>query len=403
MDINLVMGRLLILDDDRQVSKTIKELAKAAGYEAQAFTEPQSFFAAIPEFNPTHIVLDLAMPELDGVEVMKELSRIHCKATIIIVSGLGQRVLNAAQLAAKESGLRVAGVLNKPFRITALRSLLSRYSGITNPALAVSPDEELSEAELQQAISENQVRVWYQPQIDCSTRELSGFEALVRIETDGKIITPNRFVPLAERSGYIQQLSDLVFEQAIKWFASEFKDTGIRLSLNTSPGLLANKSLPASLSQLCTTHGIEPAQIILEITETSAATNPSMALELLTQLRVKGFHLSIDDFGVGYSSLEQLARQPFSGLKIDKGFVIPLAQSEDSRKINTSLIALASALQLTSTAEGVEDEFSLNFLEQAGCGHAQGFYIAKPMPESEVLKWARDYHSNQRGRTGQNR
>lgn len=115
--------------------------------------------------------------------------------------------------------------------------------------------------------------------------------------------------------------------------------------------------------------------------------DPVAMLDLLTQFRLKGFHLSIDDFGVGYSSLIQLARLPFSELKIDKMFVISAPASEESRKITTAILGLAHNLGLRVTAEGVEDDWTLNFLCEIGCDHAQGHYIARAMKGQEFLTW----------------
>lgn len=385
-------GRLLVLDDDHQVSSTIREMAQAAGFKAQSCTAADEFFKQIQLFDPSHIILDLAMPGVDGVEVMRRLAQEQCHATIIIVSGLGEKVLNSAKTAADESGLRVAGVLPKPFRISALRNLLNSYTSPNHPNSRQKSTTELSQAELQDGLDNMRLVVFYQPQISCQDRSIKGFEALVRMkDVDGSLIPPDRFIQVAERTGLIHQLTQQVFAQAISWFADNLGSTNYTLSLNTSPSILANAQYPQTLANLCERYRLAPNRIKLEITETSTAENPSMALELMTQLRVKGFLLAIDDFGVGYSSLEQLVRQPFSELKIDKNFIVPLARSDESRRIAASLIALAKALKLTTTAEGVEDEQSLVFLAQAGCDQAQGYYIGRPMDPDSLKEWLKNY------------
>ena len=388
----LTTGRLLVLDDDHQVSSTIREMAQAAGFTAQSCTAADEFFKQVQQFDPTHIVLDLAMPGADGVEVMRRLAQEQCNATIIIVSGLGDKVLNSAKTAANESGLRVAGVLAKPFRISALRNLLNSYAGANDADKGAKSTTELTESELQDGLDNMRLVVFYQPQISCRDRSIKGFEALVRLKgKDGSLIAPDRFIPMAERTGLIHQVTQHVFAQAISWFADNLGSTNYTLSLNTSPSILADTQYPQTLATLCAKHRLAPSRIKLEITETSTAENPSMALELLTQLRVKGFLLAIDDFGVGFSSLEQLVRQPFSELKIDKNFIVPLARSDESRRIAASLIALAKALKLTTTAEGVEDEQSLSYLAQVGCDQAQGYYIGRPMDTESLKAWLKNY------------
>lgn len=392
----LTLGRLLVLDDDLQVGMTIREMAQAAGYQAKACTQAQVFFEEIQTFEPTHIVLDLAMPGLDGVEVMRQLAAQECYATLIIVSGLGEKVLNAAKTAADESGLRVAGVLPKPFRISALRTLLNDYRGAAPSAISPSREsKEVTAEQLQEALNEKRLVAYLQPQVSCSDRSIKGFEALVRWhDKDGSIILPDRFIGVAERSGLINELTQQVFESAIRWFSAHLGNTDYTLSLNTSPSSFADTEFPTTLTSLCIKHRLAPHRVKLEVTETSTAENPSGALELLTQLRVKGFALAIDDFGVGYSSLEQLVRQPFSELKIDKNFIIPLAKSEEAAKIVDALIGLAQALKLTITAEGVEDEQSLEILARAGCDYAQGFYIGRPMAPEQLLDWLKTYRQS---------
>ncbi|MGQ4277520.1 EAL domain-containing response regulator [Pseudidiomarina sp. E22-M8] len=386
-------GRLLVLDDDSQVSITIREMAQAAGYTAKSCTCTDDFFSLNSDFKPTHIVLDLAMPGLDGVEVMRRLAQENCAATIIIVSGLGEKVLNAAKTAADESGLRVAGILSKPFRISALRALISTYSNdLSNSTSQPTKLAEISIEQLKNALTEQRLEVHYQPQIGCRKRNIVGFEALARIRgKQNELIMPDRFISLAEREGLIHQLTLQVFEQAISWFADVMGGTDYTLSLNTSPSIFVDADFPSKLTELCISKGLAPHRIKLEVTETSTAKNASLALELLTQLRVKGFLVAIDDFGVGYSSTEQLVRQPFSELKIDKNFIIPIAHSEEAQKIAASLIALARALKLTTTAEGVEDERSLTLLADAGCDLAQGFFISRPIAPESILEWIKQF------------
>ena len=163
----LTTGRLLVLDDDHQVSSTIREMAQAAGFSAKSCTSPGEFFAQIPEFNPTHIILDLAMPAIDGVEVMRRLANQQCSATIIIISGLGEKVLNSARTAANESGLRVAGVLTKPFRISALRTLLNTYTTAPADKSNKKVTTELSQDELQDVLDNMRLQGCYQHKINC--------------------------------------------------------------------------------------------------------------------------------------------------------------------------------------------------------------------------------------------
>ncbi|HDZ10223.1 EAL domain-containing response regulator [Pseudohongiella sp.] len=385
-------GRLLVLDDDINVSATICAIADRAGFETQATTKAEEFFQLVMDWQPTHLIVDLVMPEVDGVETLHRLALSGHQGSVIVTSGLGGRVLEAASRAAEENGLRVSGVLPKPFTPAKLRSLLHQEPGDQKPPTAtvqyVSP---VSADMLATALAQKQLCVHYQPKIECTTEKVVGFESLVRWEHPERgMIFPDQFITLAERHGHIAELTRQVFDMSLAWFAANFLETDLKLAINMSPIVLADAQFPVWIKQACERYGVAPSQITLEITETSSMENPVASLEYLTQFRIKGFNLSIDDFGVGYSSLVQLARLPFSEMKIDKMFVMSASSSIESQKIATAVIGLANALDLNVTAEGVEDDWTLQFLCDLGCTHAQGYHIGRPMAPKLALQWLHD-------------
>ena len=382
--------RLLVLDDDADVSFTICTIAKGAGHDARATTSADEFLHLVADWAPSHLIVDLAMPEVDGVEILKRLADIAFDGVVIVASGLGNRVLEAAGRAAAENGLNVSGVLGKPFTPNRLRELLSDKTH--QPHLKAPenrPQEfQVTRQTLTAGLAEQQIGVYYQPKVSCATEKCIGFEALARWHhPDIGIIMPDRFIPLAEETGLIGELTQQVFGQALRWFAESFRGTNTTIALNMSARVIADAGLSEWLMTQCQVLGLNPEQIILEITESSSMENPIMMLEFLTQFRIKGFSLSIDDFGVGYSSLIQLARLPFSEMKIDKMFVISASQSEESQKIAAAIVGLARALGLLVTAEGVEDQWTLSFLAEMGCDSAQGYFIARPMSPDDTHSW----------------
>ncbi|MGD9661767.1 MAG: EAL domain-containing protein [Porticoccaceae bacterium] len=383
--------RLLVFDDEIDVSFTLCAIAETAGFETSATTSSADFFHQLTNWRPTHLIIDLQMPNIDGVEILHTLADLDCNATVIITSGLGIRVLEAAGRAATENGLRVSGVLPKPFTPRTLRALLGKDANLlTAPPQQSHPhDLDIGEAELQLALERQQFIPWYQPKISCASGEIVGFECLARWQhsTLG-LIMPDRFIPVAERSGLINQLSRQIFAQALTWHGESFQGTPIKIALNMSARILTDKDFPRWLMEQCSQSHVQPSQVILEITETSTLEDPIAMLEFLTQFRIKGFNLSIDDFGVGYSSMIQLARLPFSEMKIDKMFIMTASQSEESQKIATAIAGLGRALELYVTAEGVEDQWTLNFLREIGCDAAQGYLIARPMAANAALAWA---------------
>lgn len=387
--------RLLILDDDEDVGRTIGAIAESTGFTAISTTDPAVFFRTLAEWAPSHVVVDLVMPELDGIEVIRRLGAQQCRASIIITSGVGGRILDAAQRAAAAHGLAVAGVAPKPFRSETLRGLLRLAPAGPKPEAVAAgrrPDDpgDASEAELLGALDRREFCLFYQPKIACGTGALAGFEALVRWERPGfGLVAPNRFIPVAERTGLIVRLTDQILEEGLAWLGTCFRDAPLLLSLNLSAGSLDEVALAERIADRCLHRGVAPERIVLEITESSAMADTVATLDLLTRFRLKGFHLSIDDFGVGYSSLIRLARLPFSELKIDRMFIASAPESRESRNIVAAIIGLSHSLGLQVTAEGVEDEWTLGFLRESGCDFAQGYFIARPMAGAAMLDWVR--------------
>lgn len=384
-------GRVLILDDDTAVGETIGFVAEAADMEARAVSKPADFFQIAEEWQPTHIVLDLIMPEMDGVEIMRHLATRGTNAGIIILSGVGSRVLDAARRAASEKGLHIVGVLPKPISPSALQAYLATGDNVERDdavANAKPDDYRITEGELLRGIENREFRLFYQPKILCATGAPAGFEALVRwMHPERGVVGPDRFIPLAEQHGLIEPITHQIMDQAIDWLASPGPGTGLSLSVNLSARTMTDLEFADELAGRCRGAGIDPDRLILELTETAAMDDPELALDLVTRLRMKGFHVSIDDVGTGYSSIAQLARLPFSEMKVDKSFVMTAESSPESRTIISSIVELGHNLELRVVAEGVENEKTLDFLRDIGCDYAQGFFIAHPMNAEHVAAW----------------
>lgn len=379
--------RLLVLDDEADVAATIGMMAEAADYEVAHTVEPSRFFEKLASWAPSHVVVDLQLADRDGIEVIHQLAKVNCQAVVIIVSGLGGRILDSAARAAAENGLRLAGALAKPFTRRALMSLLTSEAPEALSASAASPPTATIE-QLSEALEAGVFTAYFQPKIACPDGELVGFECLARWpQPDGSMVLPEVFIALAEREGFIHELTRQVYDHALANFPERGRAAQLKIALNLSPTNLNDETFPAWLLSKCREYDVAPSQIILEVTETASMDNPLALLENLTQFRIRGFHLSIDDFGVGFSSLVQLARLPFSELKIDQMFVKTLLESEESRKIVSAVVGLGSSLGLNVVAEGVENFWALNFLRDIGCNEAQGYFIARPLGSVDASKW----------------
>jgi diguanylate cyclase (GGDEF)-like protein len=248
-----------------------------------------------------------------------------------------------------------------------------------------SPDRLALVAELRAAIERRELTLLYQPKATLTGGRITGVEALVRWAhpTHG-MISPDDFIPLAERTGLIRPLTNVVLELALRQTA-RWNAQGLRLqmSINISARNLADTTLPDQLRDLLTLTGVRPEQVVLEVTEGSVMADPDGSIALLHRLRGVGVQLSIDDFGTGYSSLSYLKRLPVDEVKIDKSFVMTLPRDPKDATIVESTIDLGHRLGFRVVAEGVETEEALRFLDTASCDVVQGYLLSRPIqPEA---------------------
>ena len=242
---------------------------------------------------------------------------------------------------------------------------------------------------LNEDIERNDLFLVYQPVMDFKTGTVSYLETLVRWrQPDGKILMPESFIRVAEKSGLIKQLSEWVIDTACREFARMQQDhPGLRIGINLSMHNLHDFRLVEKIQGSLDRYRLHPASLLLEITETGVMLDPDQVIEMLGQLVAKGLQLSIDDFGTGHSSLVYLKRLPVHTLKVDKSFVVDMDSDEENASIVRATIDLAHSLGLTVTAEGVETVAVLNRLKGMGCDYYQGYYVSKPMSKADMAAW----------------
>jgi EAL domain-containing protein (putative c-di-GMP-specific phosphodiesterase class I) len=242
---------------------------------------------------------------------------------------------------------------------------------------------------LRHGLLHGELLLHYQPKLDLVTRRIAGAEALVRWQhpTRGMIL-PDAFIGLAEETGNIRFLTRWALRTGIAQAAAwQSQGLALRLSVNLSVRDLADTDLPDMLSTMLRDAGLPAAALVLEITESAIMGEPDSAIAVLRRLADLGVALAIDDFGVGQSSLTYLKRLPVRELKIDKAFVLKLAQSPDDQTIVRSVIELGHSLGYGVTAEGVEDAGSLEILAGFGCDQVQGYAIGRPMPPEDFVRF----------------
>ncbi|HYE50222.1 MAG TPA: EAL domain-containing protein [Azospirillaceae bacterium] len=252
------------------------------------------------------------------------------------------------------------------------------YDAATDPH---RPERLSLMGELKEAIEQDVLALHYQPKLDLQAGRVMGAEALVRwIHPKRGFIPPDSFIPLAEQTGTIRRLSRWALGTAARQLSAwGGQRLGLRLAVNLSVRDLADPALPDHVAELLAQHGLPPERLILEITESAIMGEPDAAIAVLKRLADRGVDLSIDDFGVGQSSFAYLRRLPVKELKIDKSFVLKLAQEKGDQAIVRSIVEVGHSLGYKVTAEGVEDEGALALLRSMGCDCAQGYFIARPL------------------------
>jgi EAL domain-containing protein (putative c-di-GMP-specific phosphodiesterase class I)/CheY-like chemotaxis protein len=386
---------IAILDDDAALGNFIAAVAGKAGY--RAFTgHDGSALAGLLAEKPEIMVLDLEMADVDGIEVIRQLAESRFPGRLIIASGHSQGMLKAAKMLAEMQGLKVMAALTKPIRSDALLALLGQAQVAAAPKSAAPVTIE----DLARGVAADELEIHYQPQARMSDGAWVGLEALVRWRHPVMgLLPPSAFIGLAEQSNQALPLTVKVMETALKdcvWLG-EAADYRGSLSINLPPAAMVDLKFPEQVLAAMTRLHCDRNLLQFEITETSVPPNPATALDILARLRLKGFNLSIDDFGTGHSSLEQLQQLPFAELKIDLGFVMAAKADHKSRVIVESSITLGRQLGLSVLAEGVEDEGCWNWLRASGCELAQGYFISKPLPIDQIIPWSQGWAKQRDG------
>ncbi len=343
---------------------------------------------------PDVVLVDLDMPGMDGIECIGQIAQERLARAVVVVSALDPALLHTVQSMARAYGLRVLGSVEKPLTRDKLEEVLARFGD------NVGEQRDESEADftvpaLLEALDNGEILPWFQPQVEFGNGKVVGVEALARWERpDGSVVRPVLFVPLLEREGRADALTERMLDEGCRWLQRWCRDgLRLKLSVNVSPLALADPAAADRYQAIVESHAVSPEDVVLEITESSVMTDAARGLGVLARLRLKGFGLSIDDFGTGYSSLAQLAQVPFTELKVDKEFVFSAHSQPRKRAVVEASLDQPRKLNLTPVAEGVESVEDWQLLAELGCNIAQGWLIGRPVPGSElpaaIARWRR--------------
>jgi EAL domain-containing protein (putative c-di-GMP-specific phosphodiesterase class I)/FixJ family two-component response regulator len=386
--------RVLVIDDERDIGAFIASASRAMGFDCTATIDAATF---LKELTPetTLIFLDLMMPQTDGVEVLRLLSQQECKVPIVLMSGVGSRVLETAEQLAQTLGLSIIGHLNKPFRLKELQSMLGKSAApMASSSAILTAQNDIQDAEVRDAVEQDEFVLHYQPQIEIATGNVIGVEALARWMHPARgLIFPDSFIGRAEGLGLIDQLGWIVYDRGMREVGQFADDRGTvpMLSLNVSVHSLRDLNFPDRFLSLIEKHGLSAGNVTIEITESGLMKELSRTLDVLTRLRMKKVSLSIDDFGIGYAMMQQLRNVPATELKIDKSFVQNLHCNERDRVIAQKTIEIGHQLGMKVVGEGVETQDQMDFLRVNQCDALQGYLFSRPLPAKDLLNWLAQY------------
>lgn len=340
------------------------------------------------------IAVDLQMPNMTGVDVVRELARLGYKGGVIIISSEDSNLRRSVENMAKLLGINILGALGKPLDVGALRALIET-EGCEQ---ATAQTSVISRAQVIKALSSKQIIPFFQPKVDINTRSVTGFEVLARhVDDAANAPAPRHYLEAIENYGLsIDFLCAMVTQAAddVRKWPEQYKS--LKLAFNLTPLAVQDSGLPDRLLAVVTAAGLDPKTITFEITENHLLECTAASLEVLSLMRLYGFALSIDDFGTGATSIEQLRTFPFTELKIDGRFMMTCQSDEFSRLTVQTSAKLAGMLGMTVVAEGVETPEAISFARDSGAHEVQGFHFARPMDSEHALYWLESYGHGRR-------
>jgi EAL domain-containing protein (putative c-di-GMP-specific phosphodiesterase class I) len=388
--------RFLVVEDHGfqrwTLGSHLKELgAKVVFFAADGKEALEVFASASPAIDV--IVTDLNMPGMDGMAFVRHLGELRIPVSIVLVSSHDRALLSSVSTMVRAYGVTLLDAIEKPVTAKKLEAAIGRYTPVESAPRSASPRLSFSPSEIEAGMRNGEFEPFFQAKVDLKTGALKGAEALARWRHPAKgLVMPSDFIPSMESNRRIDEFTGWMLQQAAK-ACHKWRTAGVAatVSINVSLVSLADVGIAERYVEWVLGEGLEPRDVILEITESAAVSDLARVLENLSRLRMIGFGLALDDYGTGYSSMEQLTQIPFTELKIDQSFVRAALTQRSSRAILESSLEMADKLKIVAVAEGVETLEQAMLLGELGCAMAQGLFIARPMAEADFLQWSSAY------------
>ena len=380
----MYIKRIIVLDDDPAYVEMFADFSKYLGVTFEGAESTEELLQI--ELAPTDLILlDVYLEGEDGLDTLRTLDSLRYAGYLSLMSGAGEEILRSISSYVESLNINQLPYLSKPTKLKDVELLLH----ITPKAHSFSTMTAADVEQFSKVFNKESLASWFelgyiypvfQPQVCVQTREIIGFECLVRVEHPNlDCMQPSVFINLLEGAGLITQFTLIMLEHALSKVKGLMK-THPKLSCSFNVSALSlDTEFADSFLQITKDQGIRPSNVIIELTESSAVSISKEALYAISRLKVSGFPLSIDDFGTGYSSIRQLAELPFNELKVDRSFVMELENNLKSRAIVDATIELAHSLNYRIVVEGVETNEQKCYLQNKGNVIAQGYYFYKPM------------------------
>lgn len=385
--------RFLIVEDHSFQREIIAQIVKqlnvgtiltaADGQEAMHILQEGLDRGGVPDV----IICDLNMPNIDGIELLRYLNSNKISSGLILTSGTDLRLLQTAAGIAQEHGLNLLGQLEKPVCLNNLEVLLAKL--FDKPDDACQARHSFSAAELKQGIQDKEFLPYFQPIFSLETGEVVSVEALARWNhAQHGIVGPVHFISRMEELGLASEITNYILRFSLQACA-QWKRMGwdVGVAVNVSVSAIEDLRFPDKVYSLASSLGLLASALTIEVTESRGVANLVQALDILSRLRMKGFALSIDDFGTGNATIEQLLRIPFTQLKLDRLYVSNAWNNGETRIVLEAVVQMAKNLGLQVVAEGVETDKDYALVKSLHCDAAQGFYLARPMPFEKLVAW----------------
>lgn len=387
MDVNA-----LIIDDERSIAELICSVAELVNVPCHIVTDAATIKESDLQ-NINLIFLDLWMPDKDGIEVLGWLHQHEYSGCLVLMSGLDSSVLMSAEGLASAYGIKVTGHLNKPFDVNEVQTLIKKFQELSHKDFIEQLPSDIEEKlmtppAIQKALDEDRVTVFYQPQVDLNTQRVVGFEALARIlSPENEVIYPKRFLSVAEEHGLMHGITSRVVNQALGEFTELLNKYGqLTLSINLSTQDLEDLEFADWLYEKVDELGIPRGKIIFEISGIEQSPSFTMVVAGLSRLRLKGFKVSLDYFGAGNVTLEQVQNYPITELKIDPSFAVNILTDEKSAILVKSTLQMCHALDLDVVVIGVENEAIAAQLKLLGARIVQGYWYSRSLSFDKTLE-----------------